>query len=292
MVADWSAVMTLEKNKHQKRRNIGLMYEFIVRHIIDCVLKDDDAGAQRAVAVIKKNFKPGTELYREWRLFNAVVKTQGVDETMANAIIRETRHAVRKYDKKKLEQEKTKLIHEVNHRLGQDVYTRPVANYKFFATVQTLFNDWRDSNVPNISRIAEYEKQLQETLMSVPEIIEEVVESDDPGGDALVIKLMAEKLNKRYVNKLNPVQRSLLNLYALEGVSDKLVENFSAVKSETLTKLDKYRDTVRSGNDEYTLRKLDEAYVAISELNAGDMNDSNVARFLKLCELKDELEHV
>ena len=134
--------MTLNK-KHTKRRNIGLIYEFLVRHIIDSVMREDDASAEKAVLIIRKNFKPGTELYREWRLFNAVVKTRGVDETMANAIIRETRHAVRKYDRTKLDTEKTRLIHEINHTLGQDVYDRPVSDYRFFATVQTLFNDWR-----------------------------------------------------------------------------------------------------------------------------------------------------
>lgn len=281
--------MTLNK-KHTKRRNIGLIYEFLVRHIIESVMREDDAGAEKAVLIIRKNFKPGTELYREWRLFNAVVKTRGVDETMANAIIRETRHAVRKYDRTKLDTEKTKLIHEINHTLGQDVYDRPVPDYRFFATVQTLFNDWRDTSVPNISRIAEYEKQLQTTLMT-PLVEHQVYEKTDPSNDALVVKLMTEKLNKRYSGRLSPIQRSLLNMYALDGVTQKLSENFAAIKNDTLLQLDKYKQDVTAAGDTYTLNKLNEVRVSVSSLDHTNIDDVTVARFLKLCELKDELSN-
>ena len=41
------SLMTSGK-KHHKRRNVGLMYEFIVGHIVDAVGKDDSAAADRA----------------------------------------------------------------------------------------------------------------------------------------------------------------------------------------------------------------------------------------------------
>lgn len=277
--------------KHQKKRNVGLMYEFIVRHIIDASLRDDSKSVREAVNIIKRHFKPGTELYREWRLFNAIIKTQGVEETMANAIIRETRNAVRKYDRQKLDREKSRLIHEVNHKLGQDVYKRGIPNYTMYATVQTLFNDWRDTGVPNISRIADYEKKLHEHLM-VPQAEQRQLNevATDPSTDALVIKLMAEKLNKRYGNKLNPLQRSILMMYSLEGISDKLIQDMGSIKESTLKLLDKYHEELVEKKDTYTASKLAEVKKTVGSLDPNDMDDTTVARFMKLCELKEELE--
>ncbi len=277
--------------KHNKRRNVGLVYEFIVRHIIDSVLKEDNKSTTAAVDIIKRRFHPGTELYREWRLFNAVIKTQGVDETMANAIIRETRDAVRRYDRIKLDREKSQLIHEVNHNLGQDVYGRGVPDYTTYATVQTLFNDWRETGVPNISRIADYERKLQLRLMAPKPIVEATPQpSSNPGQDALVIKLMAESLNKRYAKKLNPLQRSILSMFAFEGSSLKLSESLDKLKGVTLQLLDDYSGKLDEVNDKFTRDKLTEARVAIDALNPQDMDGPTVARFLKLCELKEEFE--
>lgn len=279
--------------KHSKRRNVGLMMEFLTKHIINCSLKDDDEGVKHAVKIIKQHFKPGTELYREWRLFNAVAKTQGVSETVANAILRETRKAVRGYNKTQLEREKSWLIKSVNHELGQGVYEHHVPEYRTLATIQTLFNDWRNTVLPDIGRIADYERKLQEHLMQPPDVQhlnEGLLEGQsDPVQDKLVVKLMIDKLNKRYAGKLNEVQRKILGMYALEGVSDDLCEDLEHLKEETLQKLDEYRTSRLAANDKFSVSKIDEARTGIEQLSTGELNESMVARFMKLCELKEEL---
>jgi hypothetical protein len=287
------AIMALDHKgrKHSKRRNVGLVHDFLIRHIVDSVLRDDDVATRKTVSVIKRCFRPGTELYREWRLFNAVIKTQGVDETMANAIIRETRDACRKYDRSKLDREKSLLIREINHVLGQDVYERQVPNYRMFATIQTLFNDWRDTGIPNISRIADYEHKLQRHLMSEKvECDDCLVEGGNPADDALVVRLMTEKLNHRYAGKLNDIQRSILSMYVLEGHSTTLVSMLTKLKERVLTSLAGHVSAVAARGDVYTAKKLVEAREVIDALDPLSDDDAVVARFMKLSELCNELE--
>jgi hypothetical protein len=174
--------------------------------------------------------------------------------------------------------------------LGPDVYNRGVPNYKLFATIQTLFNDWRDTGVPDINRIANYEKKLQEHLMQPVQEVEQLQESSDPSHDVLVVKLMAEKLNKRYGKCLNPLQRSLLSMYAFEGVSDKLSDSMHSIKDTTLQLLESYGNELRAKGDTFSLNKLHEVKNTIEKLDPQSMDDTIVARFLKLCELKEELE--
>jgi hypothetical protein len=152
--------------KHNKKRNVGLTYEFLVRQMIEGLLREDSSIADKALSIIRRRFKNGTHIYKEWRLMNAIVKTTGVNETVANAIIRETRDAVRKYDRVQLDKEKSLLIKELNHTFGYEFYDKVVPNYKLYATSQTLFDDWRCTGIPNISRIADYELKIHSHLMT------------------------------------------------------------------------------------------------------------------------------
>ena len=255
--------------------------------MVDGVLREDTSMSDRALSIIKRRFKPDTELYKEWRLMNALVKTSGVDETVANAIIRETREAVRRYDRVKLDREKSLLIRELNHTFGKSFYSSGVPDYKMYATIQTLFEDWRSTGIPNIGRIADYEKKLQECLLTERKVA--IVHKPDPESDALVIKLMLQKLNEHYASKLNAEQRSILGRYTFEGVTNKLKSDLNEMRDSTLEALDDYKSKINS-DDMFTLKKLADARRNITELNINKLDDSSVARFLKLCELKQELQ--
>jgi len=272
--------------KHNKKRNAGLVYEFLLRQMIDGVLREDTSYSDRALSIIKRRFKQGTELYREWRLMNALVKTTGVDETVANAIIRETRDAVRRYDRVRLDREKSALIQEVNHTFGSTTYDRGVPQYKTYATVQTLFDDWRSTGVPNIQRIAEYESKLQQRLTS--EASTKLTEQPDPQADALVVKLMIEKLNHQYAHKLGPQQRSLLGRYTFEGVTESMRRELGKLKDEVLDLVEKY-DVTLNKSDIFTKRKLTEVRDVVRSLDPQTIDDVTLPRFMKLCELKEEL---
>lgn len=271
--------------KHSKKRNVGLTFEFLTRHIVESVLKGDQKAAAAASALVKRRFRPGTELYREWRLFNAVVKTKGVDETGANAIIRETRDAVRRYDRAKLDREKSLLIRDVNHSLGPAVYEHRVPNYRTYATIQTLFNDWRDTGVPNITRIGDYEHKLQSMLMEASDVPSPLDTQPNPANDALVLKLMVEKLNRRYSKRLTSRQRSLLGSYIVDGPSSSLVRDATHLKEAVLKYIDSYID----GSDTMTMRKLTEVRGVVESFDVSTVDDVKLARLMKLCELHDEL---
>lgn len=288
----------MSNKKHHKRRNVGLMYEFIVCHIAAAVGSDDRKAADDAVAIVKRRFKQGTELHREWRLFNAVVNTTGVDETMANAIIREARDACRRYDMTKLESEKTQLIHEVNRKLGQAVYDRPIERYKLLATVQTLFNDWRDPQ-PNIGRIAMYERQLHQHLMSKPALNVTHEQHVDHVTDAFAVQLMVEKMNDHYGDKMTSRQRALLGSYIADGMSEKLLQSMRDLKESVLRELDRCIVDVKSGTlvaeaSDITstgrLTRLAEMRDVISDIDVERPDDITFARVLKLCELEEALK--
>lgn len=278
--------MHYKGRRHKKKRNTLLLYEFLLRHMVEGIVTDDNGRIEKVLSIIKRRFKPGTELYKEWRLMRTLSRTAGVDETTANAIIRETRDAVRRYDKKKLDIEKSNLIKEINHTFGKDFYDIAVDNYRTFAMIQMLFEGWRTTGVPNISMIADYEKKLHDLLIEERNI---EFTQPDPEVDALVVKLMVEKLNRNYARSLSRLQRSILGHYVFECSDDSLRRRLTSVRQSTLKLLDEHVKTV-SQDDKFTRTKLAKARAIIESLPTSNFDDAVVAKYMKLCELHDELE--
>ena len=156
---------------HNKKRNVGLVYEFLIRYMSESLVENNNRESKKALKILKKHFKPNSELYREFRLFNSLIKTTVSSERIAAAIISEARKAVRRYDLKSLDKQKSLLIRDINHFLSSDdFYNQKISEYRMYATVQTLINEWRDIENADISKIAEYDDTLVGWLTSKKEI--------------------------------------------------------------------------------------------------------------------------
>jgi len=68
------------KIKHSKYKNTGLLFELLVRQITADTLKGGDSPA---IDILKKYFVK-TELGREYKLYESVLKSQVLSEGKAN----------------------------------------------------------------------------------------------------------------------------------------------------------------------------------------------------------------
>jgi hypothetical protein len=133
--------------KHNKKRNVGIIYELFSRYISELVLEGDKKKIKPATRILEKRFKKGTELYKEFRLFNALVNSEISSKNKAVLVIENAKKDVLSIDNKKLNREKSMLIKEINYTLNdKNFYYRTVPNYREYANIQNLFNDWREKN--------------------------------------------------------------------------------------------------------------------------------------------------
>ena len=107
---------------HNKKRNVGIIYEFLLRNISDSLISGDKSSAQNALKIIEKRFDKDTELYKEFRLFNALAKSTVSDSAVAAAILTEAKHAARRCDTAALDKEKSLLIRDINHKLSDSSF--------------------------------------------------------------------------------------------------------------------------------------------------------------------------
>lgn len=286
--------MSSKPNKHNKKRSTALVYEFIVRRISEALVNGDKHTANRGLRVIKRHFKPGTELYREFRLANALMRTRVSSQAVAASILQEAKVAARSYNAAKLDAEKTSLIHDVNRYIGPDTFDLHVEGYKMLSTIQTLIGDWRQPKLwtHDLQRQALYEDRLVEHLLS-PVLTEEQgcpVSPESPGTTRMMMTVMMDRLNERYSGVLNPEQKSLLRAYALSAATDdpETVKNkMVALQDSTLQRIDEHRLTLPAGNEADKLAKARE--VVANERFDDGIDDATVARFMTYSQLGHEL---
>jgi hypothetical protein len=127
--------------------------------------------SKNAIEIITKHFENGSELLREFRLFSSLVHAKVDSKELAMRIIDESKRACTNHDGDKLRKEKSYLIKDINHMINEEsFYDQRILNYRTFATVQALLNEWRGADKLTPSEIVSYEEKLSEHLTRKEEI--------------------------------------------------------------------------------------------------------------------------
>jgi hypothetical protein len=275
---------------HNKKRNAGLLYEFLVRTISTALVEGNQKKSAVALKILRKHFKPGSELYREFRLVNSLIKTKVTSEAVAANILNEARSAARSHDIQTLDREKSLLIKHINYSIKDDnFYDQQINEYRMYATVQTLLNDWRSTD-KDLSRMATYEDQLVQWLVSErPEADDHVISEESNGTARLLMKVMTKKLNEKYAGVLNDDQKSLVKAYVFSAAHDDptvIHKKLAEIKSDLLQRMDEY--TAANAN-KYVNEKLNEARERLISETLDVVNDETVTRFMLYTKLSTEL---
>ena len=277
-------------NKHNKRRNSLLIYEFLVRAISKSLIEDDKKKSSSALKILRKHFSPGTELYKEFRLMNALAKTTVSSEHTAASILKEAKSASSSFDAKKLDREKSILIRNINHVLNdENFYDQHVNEYRTFATIQVLLNEWKSTD-KDLYRVAQYEDQLMKHLVTEKVSPADTTITEDTSGTArLLMKVMTKKLNEKYNGVLNEQQKSLIKAYAYSTAAEDQTSirmKLQEIKSGLIGLIDGYESEVQN---DYLKNKLSETKTVLIEENLDSVDDSTVTRFMLYAKLNDEL---
>ena len=273
---------------HNKKRNVGIIYEQLLRKVSHCLVEKKGDESERVLEILKTHFKPGTQLYKEFRLFNALVKTTVDSESLACRILSEARSAAQDHDFETLRSEKSALIHDINHTLGDaSFYSQRVEGYRTYATIQTLLNDWRAGERGDLSRIAKYENVIVEWLTRKKET-QPLNEHKDSDVNSLTVKIMTEKFNNKYGAVLNEQQREIINRYALSDTdSEGFVNYLKEVKTECQNSLSAYASTC---DNKILNQKMGTVLENINSFDTSTVSDDSLAKFLLLSKLGHELQ--
>tara|TARA_A100001201_G_scaffold141250_1_gene136213 strand:- start:2643 stop:3482 length:840 start_codon:yes stop_codon:yes gene_type:complete len=274
--------------KHNKKRNVGIVYELLLNHISTKLLEGKKREAKTATKLIEKHFKKGSELYKEFRLFNALAKSDITHTHTVASILNEAKIASRNLNEQKLEREKSALLKDINYKIAdKNFYYRNISDYRDLGLVQLALNEWRKDD-RDIKKLVDLETRLGELMLREKNKINEQ-KYNASHSDRLVLKIMTEKFNKRYGEELTGDQQKIIEGYVF--LSDKeprqLKKFFESKKIEALNSLESFED---KSENKYLLSKLDEVRKKIKSLPSNDIDDKNVVKFLTLTKMINEIK--
>ena len=183
------------------------------------------------------------------------------------------------------------LIKHINHSLQDDnFYDQQVNEYRMYATIQTLLNDWRLSD-KNLFRLATYEDQLVKWLISEKkQHDEQIISEESTGMSRLLMKVMTKKLNEKYSGMFNEDQKSLVKAYCFSAAnSDPTIihKKLSEIKGNLLQRIEEYKNSRPS--DKYINGKLNETREKILAEKLDNVDDELITRFMLYTKLGTEL---
>jgi hypothetical protein len=269
--------------KHNKKRNVGLLHEQLVRHASENLVDGNKEKAELAINILQHRFKDRSELRREFRLFNALIHTKVPNREIAKQIITESRIACRNHDANRLRAEKSHLIKEINHDLDEeDFYRRKIGKYRLFATVQALLNEWRGAQRLGPDEIVKYENVLEEWLVrnNTDDELEKTVHADP-----LTLKIMTEKFNKKYDLLLNSEQKEMME-NCLTGDGKELARQVGLIKERAVVALERF---YHQCDNKILLEKREQLEERVSALEPTS-TDESISRALVVSALIKELE--
>lgn len=277
---------------HNKKRNVGITYELLLRSVSSALVEGDKDRAQRALSILENHFKKDSEIFKEFRVFKAISGSSVSNPTHASAVLSESRSSIRRIDHKKSEREKSLLIRDINHNLSDgDFYNRRIPNYRSLALVQTVINEWKQLDSADLSRMISLESQVIDHLTSSAEQKPPVEVKVGDNVDSLVVKIMNEKFNTRWGSKLSAAQREILNEYITitDETTPKFVEKARAIKEGAIKSISLACEKTKNG----ILREGSSSVRSqIDNLNVEDVNDDLAMKLLTLTSLIQEVSSI
>ena len=287
----------MQKLKHNKKRNTGLLYEFFTRYIGKAILDGRDSDITKAKTLLKKHFNKSTDIYKELKLFKALSESTTTNRDQALHLINRVREAVRYQSQARLDLEKTSLIHEVNGNLNAELFFEEnIADYKKLATIQVLLNTWRDETLKEaISETVQLEERLIEYMLERKASLEQVSEAAQmttEDVDRLVVNIMTDKVNRKYSN-LTLEQKNIISLFVFSkddaSAKAQLTEALDSLKNRFLGTLAAHQhefasDTVLKNKLEEIRKTLQKEYNDTSAIN-----EELVSFYLGLSKLEGEV---
>ena len=281
----------MRKVKHNKIRNTGLLFEFLLRQITSDVLNKNNG---HAVNIVKDKFNENTELGKELALYNILITKKFKSDSKADYFINEVMKTRGNLNNSVLRRERYNLIKEIqsNYNL-QKFMSSKVPNYKTYASIYTLFEYNKslspDQKTESFFNIVEHvttdEKsiKLSETVQTLP---------DDEDLRILTYKTLLEKFNQKYT-KLSAAQKNLLREY-INNVSNtnSLKDTLKEIVKELKEDLKKHSKNLQ---DEVVKIKMTEAIKSIDKFCGIDdktdvVKDEYVIQTMRYLELVKEVK--
>ena len=279
---------------HSKYKNTGILFELLIRQITNDTLDSKDS---QATNILKKYFVK-TELGREYKLYETLLKKTSLTETKANIITNTLLDSSKSLNRGVIKRQKYNLIKEIqNHYDLNEFFNHKLPNYKVHAAFYTLLETSNSTNQINPEQIINNKVTILEHLtaaqIKATKIKDEVMsefEKSDKDVRFIAYKMLLENFNVKY-DTLHTNQKTILKEYITS------VDNTSRLKEFYTNKINEIKtelaDLNKKTKNKVTKIKINEIISIISPpLKNAKITDNDLVDLLQYYDLINELETV
>ena len=280
--------------KHSKYKNTGILFELLVRQITTDTLDGKDSPAKD---ILKKYFVK-SELGREYKLYETLLKKTSLTEGKANVVVSTLIDSSKTLNRGAIKRQKYNLISEIQkHYDLNEFFNHKLPNYKVFAAFYTLVeianathNTDPEQSINNKVTILEHLTAAQVKVGKVRDEVLEELQNADKDVRLLAYKMILENFNTKY-DDLHPRQKEILKEFITS------VDNTSRLKDFYTTKVVEIKEELAKLNsktkNETTKIKINEIIniIQVPAKNA-KITDNDLVDLLQYYDLINELETV
>jgi hypothetical protein len=285
--------------KHAKIKNTGILFEVLARQLTADIINGEKKS--KAQELIEKNFRSDTELGKEHRLYQALVKHKMDDSEKANLLVNEVIESHKKLNKSELRKMKYNLVHEIKENWPVDsLFKARIDNYKVLASIYKLFQAKSDNMDYTPEDVVESRYTIIEHIIGKKEQLTESVEEnglkkmlseyEQQNKDLRILtyKILVDRFNEKY-SGLNEQQKSLIREYINNVSSVNSLETYVANEIPIIVK--ELTTLTQKVDDKVTRIKVNEILNQLDLLKeAKSIGDNQVTALLNIYELIKELK--
>lgn len=280
--------------KHSKYKNTGILFELLVRQITTDTLDGKDSPAKD---ILKKYFVK-TELGREYKLYETLLKKTSLTETKANVVVTTLTDSSKTLNRGVIKRQKYNLISEIQkHYDLNEFFNHKLPNYKVFAAFYTLLEITNTPQAVNPEQTINNKVTILEHLTAAQikeakvrdEVMDEFSKSDKDVR-FIAYKMLLESFNSKY-DDLHPNQKLILKEFITS------VDNTPRLREFYTNKVIEIKEELTSLNaktkNEVTKIKINEIISIITPPAKNvKVTDNDLVDLLQYYDLINELETV
>ena len=279
---------------HSKYKNTGILFELLIRQITNDTLDSKDS---QATNILKKYFVK-TELGREYKLYETLLKKTSLTETKANIITNTLLDSSKSLNRGVIKRQKYNLIKEIqNHYDLNEFFNHKLPNYKVHAAFYTLLEIFNSTNqidpeqiINNKVTILEHLTAAQIKATKIKDEVMDEFEKSDKDVRFIAYKMLLESFNVKY-DTLHTNQKTILKEYITS------VDNTSRLKEFYTNKINEIKtelaDLNKKTKNKVTKIKINEIISIINPpLKNAKITDNDLVDLLQYYDLINELETV
>ena len=217
----------LELIKHNKIKNTGIIYQILVKRMIQQAIQDKFGCAYK---LFNNYFNKGKQLGKQLSIYNILTTKTYKDQKYAKSLLQQSLNQRMKLDDIKLQKQKYFLIKQLKKYYDiKQLFSSKIQNYKLYASIYKVFQSIKKYTY-NPVNISESKQELLQYVMRP--INQQIIDQDielfkiqSKEDKQKILQVFVNKYNQKF-DELNKKQKQLIRLYSYEFSSNVNVDNF------------------------------------------------------------------